>query len=95
MKVLIINGSPRVNGNTSIAVSEMEKVFFENGVEVETVQIGNMDIRGCVSCNHCFKAGFCAIDDIVNELAKKLEAADGLVVASPVYYSGANSTLLA
>ena len=95
MKVLIINGSPRVNGNTSIAVNEMEKIFYENGVEVETVQIGNMDIRGCISCNHCFKAGFCAIDDIVNELAKKLEAADGLVLASPVYYSGANATLLA
>ena len=52
-KVLIINGSPRVNGNTSIAVREMEKVFKENGVEVTIVQIGNKDIRGCIACGHC------------------------------------------
>ena len=94
-KVLIINGSPRVNGNTTIAVREMENVFKENGVEVTTVQVGNKDIRGCVACGHCFKTGKCVFDDVVNELAPLFEAADGLVVASPVYYASANATLIA
>ena len=53
MKVLIINGSPRVNGNTTIAIREMEQVFAENGVETETVQIGMKDVRGCIACGHC------------------------------------------
>jgi len=94
-KVLIINGSPRKNGNTSIAVREMEKVFAENGIETVTVQVGNKDIRGCVACFSCMKTGKCAIDDIVNELAPVFEEADGLVVASPVYYASANATLIA
>ena len=94
-KVLIINGSPRVNGNTTIAVREMENVFKENGVEVTTVQVGNKDIRGCVACGHCGKAGKCVFDDVVNELAPLFEEADGLVVASPVYYASANATLIA
>ena len=95
MKVLIINGSPRVNGNTSIAIREMEYIFKENGVEVETVQIGNKDVRGCIACGHCGKAGKCVFDDVVNELADKLEKCDGLVVGSPVYYASANATLIA
>ena len=94
-KVLIINGSPRKNGNTSIAVREMEKVFAENGIETVTVQVGNKDIRGCGACFSCMKTGKCAIDDIVNELAPVFEEADGLVVASPVYYASANATLIA
>ena len=95
MKVLIINGSPRVNGNTTIAVHEMENIFKENGVEVETVQIGNKDVRGCIACGYCGKAGKCVFDDVVNELAPKFEEADGLVIASPVYYASANATLIA
>jgi multimeric flavodoxin WrbA len=95
MKVLIINGSPRQSGNTSIAVREMETVFQEGGVEVETVQIGNKDVRGCIACASCAKTGKCVFDDIVNELAPKFEAADGLVVATPVYYASANATLIA
>ncbi len=95
MKVLIINGSPRAGGNTSIAVAEMEAVFAQNGVETETVQVGMKNIRSCVACGSCAKTGKCVFDDIVNELAPKLEAADGLVVASPVYYAGANPTLTA
>ena len=94
-KVLIINGSPRVNGNTTIAVREMENVFKENGVEVTTVQVGNKDIRGCIACGHCSQAGKCVFDDEVNELAPLFEEADGLVVASPVYYASANATLIA
>lgn len=95
MKVLIINGSPRINGNTTIAIREMENVFKENGVEVETVQIGNKDVRGCIACGYCFKEGKCVFDDVVNELAPKFEEADGLVIASPVYYASANATLIA
>ncbi|MBO4701768.1 MAG: flavodoxin family protein [Lachnospiraceae bacterium] len=95
MKVLIINGSPRMNGNTSIAVNEMVKVFEKEGVEAEVVQIGNKDVRGCIACGTCFTKGQCVFDDVVNELATKFEAADGLVVASPVYYASANATLIA
>jgi multimeric flavodoxin WrbA len=94
-RVLVINGSPRANGNTSVAVREMENVFRENGVEVETVQVGNQAIRGCVACGSCARRGKCVFDDIVNELAPKFEEADGLVVASPVYYASANATLIA
>ena len=95
MKVLIINGSPRVNGNTSIALDEMRKVFEEEGVNVEIVQVGNKDVRGCIACGRCRELGKCVFDDVVNELAPKFEEADGLVVASPVYYASANATLIA
>lgn len=95
LKVLILNGSPRINGNTSLALKEMEQVFHENGVETETVLVGNKDIRGCVACLSCYQTGKCVFNDIVNELAPKFEAADGLVVASPVYYASANATLIA
>lgn len=95
MKVLIINGSPRVGGNTAKALDEMVKIFESEGVEVENVQIGNQAVRGCVACNSCSRAGKCVFDDVVNELAPKFEAADGLVVASPVYYASANATLIA
>ena len=95
MKVLMINGSPRANGNTTIALDEMVKIFKEEGVETEVIRIGNKDVRGCIACGKCFTKGQCAFDDIVNELAPKFEAADGLVLASPVYYASANATLIA
>ena len=95
MKVLIINGSPRVNGNTSIALNEMVEVFKNEGVETKVVQIGNKDIQGCIACNSCAGKGRCVFDDAVNELAPEFEEADGLVVASPVYYGSANATLIA
>ena len=95
MKVLIINGSPRLNGNTSIALDEMVKVFESEGIETEIVRVGNKDIRGCISCGSCRKNGKCVFNDIVNELAPKFQQADGLVVASPVYYASANATLIA
>ena len=95
MKVLMINASPRVNGYTSIALAEMQKVYDKNGIETEIVQIGNKEIRGCMACGYCFKNDKCAIDDIVNqELAAKFEECDGLVVASPVFYASANGTLV-
>ena len=95
MKVLIINGSPRKNGNTSIALAQMEAVFAEEGIEVTSVQVGREVVRGCVACNGCAKLGRCVYDDCVNQLAPLFEEADGLVVASPVYYGSANATLVA
>lgn len=95
MKVLMINGSPRKGGNTSIALAEMEKIFREEGCEVETLDIGNKIIRGCVACTSCYQTGKCAFEDEVNLAAPKFEQADALIVASPVYYASANATLIA
>lgn len=95
MKVLMLNGSPRPEGNTTIALREMEQVFRAEGVETELIQVGNRDIRGCIACGGCAKLGKCVFDDIVNELAPKFETSDGLVVGSPVYYASANATLVA
>lgn len=95
MKVLILNGSPRANGNTATAINELVKVFESEGVETEVVHVGNKNIRGCIACNSCSKNGKCVFDDAVNEIARKFEEADGLVVASPVYYASANATLIA
>ena len=95
MKVLMINGSPRPNGNTAMALTEMEKIFAQDGIETETIQVGNQNIRGCIACGHCYKNGKCVFDDCINDIAAKFEDADGLVVASPVYYASANATLIA
>ncbi|SFW34818.1 flavodoxin family protein [Ruminococcus flavefaciens] len=95
MKVLIINGSPHANGNTAIAIKELVKTFEAQGVEAEVCHIGNKDIRGCIACGKCSELGKCVFNDVVNEIAPKFEEADGLVVASPVYYASANATLIA
>lgn len=95
MKVLLVNGSPRVNGNTALALENMVKTFHEEGIETEVVNIGNKAIRGCIACLSCRENGQCIFDDEVNLCAKKLEECDGLVVASPVYYASANATLIA
>lgn len=95
MKVLMLNGSPRVGGNTTTALDEMKEVFLDEGIEVDSVQVGNLVVRGCIACYSCKKNGKCVFDDIVNELAPKFAECDGLVVGSPVYYASANSTLVA
>ena len=94
MKVLLISGSPHKEGNVSVALDEMISVFEQNGVETELVSVGVQDIRGCIGCNSCAKLGKCTFDDIVNETAQKLRDADGLVIASPVYYASANGSLI-
>lgn len=94
MKVLMINGSPRKEGNTALALAEMEKIFTARGIEVEIIQIGGEIIRGCIGCSYCYKNGKCVTDDLVNEVAEKLREADGFVVGSPVYYSSPNGTLI-
>ena len=95
MKVLIINGSPRINGNTSVAVNELVRTFEAEGIETEVCQIGGKDIRGCNACGKCSELGHCVINDEVNDIAAKFEQADGLILASPVYYASANATLIA
>jgi len=94
MKVLMINGSPRKDGNTSLAVAEMEKVFNEKGIETVVMPIGIDAIRGCMHCNGCSATGRCVIDDAVNKAADVFAEADGLVVATPVYFSSANGTVV-
>ena len=95
MKVLMINGSPRARGNTSRALEEMHRVFDEEGVDAEIVRVGSEAVRGCNACGRCKETGRCVFDDVVNQLAPKLAQADGLVVASPVYFASANATLIA
>ncbi len=95
MKVLMLNGSPKANGNTALALAEIEKIFLQEGIEAETVQVGHQAVRGCIACKACSQNGKCVFDDVVNELASKFQEADGLVVASPVYYASANATLIA
>ena len=95
MKVLILNGSPHPNGNTAVAIREAVTVLQAEGIETEVVQIGSQDIRGCIACNSCSRLGRCVFNDAVNEIAPKFEEADGLIIASPVYYGSANATLIA
>lgn len=95
MKILMINGSPHINGNTKIAFNEMITIFNKEGIETEIVDIGHKDIRGCIACMNCKKGtDKCIFDDIVNETAKKFEECDGIVIGTPVYFGSANSTLI-
>ena len=93
-KVLLLNGSPHLHGCTATALEEMIKVFEEEGVETELIQVGIKEIRGCIACGKCSLTGKCVFDDLVNEVAPKFEKADGLVVGSPVYYGSPNGTIL-
>lgn len=94
MNVLMINGSPRGNGNTAIALREMKNVFAQEGIEVTELNVGAKAVRGCIACNKCAELGKCVFDDAVNEAAPLLAKADGVVVASPVYYASANGNLI-
>ena len=94
MKVLILNGSPNSNGCTARALEEVEKTLNKEGIDTEVMVVGNRDVRGCISCRHCVKYGKCVFDDIVNEISYKFEEADGIIIGTPVYYAGANGTIL-
>lgn len=94
LKVLILNGSPRVNGCTARALEEVSKSLNEEGIETETINVGNKDIRGCIACNSCAKTGKCVFNDIVNDIAVKFEKSDGIIIGSPVYYAGSNGTII-
>jgi len=94
LKVLMLNGSPRPDGNVALAFHEMERIFQESGVESDNILLGKQLVRGCIACETCRKTGKCVFDDVVNELAVKFRDADGLVLGSPVYYGSANGTLM-
>ena len=93
MKVLIINASPHNDGCTSYALKEVENELNKEGIQTETLNIGTKDIRGCIACDYCKKNHKCAIDDEVNIAAKLFEESDGILIGTPVYYSGMNGTL--
>lgn len=96
MKVLLINGSPRVNGNTNLALERCAKALNDNGIETEIFQIGNKPVRGCLGCDACTRNGSCVFnDDVLNEMVEKMKEADGYVIGSPVYYAGPNGALCA
>ncbi|MBP5412595.1 MAG: flavodoxin family protein [Bacteroidales bacterium] len=95
MNVLMINGSPNKQGNTYMALHEMQKVLEADGVQVNMVHIGHETISGCIGCRKCRESGKCVFNDMVNAIAPLLEKADGLVVGSPVYYASPNASLLA
>lgn len=95
MKILIINGSPHLKGGcTDRALKEVEKTLQENGVETERINIGNIDVRGCIACNYCRTHGKCVFNDIVNETAPKFADADGMIAGTPVYWAHSNGQLL-
>ena len=94
MKVLLINGSPHVDGVIALALKELSDTLNRCDIETEMIHVGNKDIRGCIACRSCKKTGKCVFDDCVNEIAFKLKDADGLVVGAPVYYGSANSTVV-
>lgn len=93
MKVLVINGSPHINGCTDRALREVEETLKASGVETERINVGNKDIRGCIGCNFCRTHNRCVFNDAVNEVAPKLAEADGLLIGTPTYYAGANGQL--
>lgn len=87
MKALLINGSPRANGCTFTALSELKKTLEEEGIETELIHVGQKDIHGCIACRKCAETGKCVFDDVVNEIAPKLAEADAFVIGSPVYFA--------
>ena len=95
MKVIILNGSPKANGNTATALREVEQVLNQQGIETEYLHVGHQHIHGCIACNRCWETGKCAFDDVVNSISEKMKDADGLLIGSPVYFATPNGTLLA
>ncbi len=94
MKVLIINGSPRVNSNSAALIREITNIFEQEGVRIDLYQLGNKAIRGCMACGYCYEHQECVFKDDVNDLAGRFESADGLIVVSPVYYGSANGSVI-
>jgi multimeric flavodoxin WrbA len=97
MKVLLINGSPRKNGNTFVALSEAAKTLEKHGLETEIVHIGVKPVRGCIACGQCAMKQLerCVFDDdICNRITEKLKESDALIVGSPVYYGQPNGSVL-
>lgn len=83
MKVIILNGSPKANGNTATALHEVERMLIQQGIETEWIHVGHLQIQGCIAYNKCWTSGVCAFSDIVNEVSAKMREADGLLIGSP------------
>lgn len=94
MKVIILNGSPKAEGNTATALHEVERTLNQQGIETERIHVGHRQIHGCIACNKCWDTNECCFHDIVNEISEKMDAADGLLIGSPVYFASASGTLL-
>ncbi|MDR3309064.1 MAG: flavodoxin family protein [Tannerella sp.] len=96
MKVIAIKGSPRKDGNTAYALQTVGEALREEGIEFEIIDVGGHNIHGCLACGKCAekKDGKCAIrSDMVNETLVKMREADGIILGSPVYYSGIAGTM--
>lgn len=94
MKVLLLNGSPKPAGNTAFALGQMAEVLQSAGIDTEIIQVGSALVPGCTGCGACYKLGRCVREDLVNEVAAKLQDADGLVLGSPVYFASPNGALI-
>lgn len=94
MKVIILNGSPKPEGNTATALHEVETTLNKQGIETEWIHVGHRQIHGCIACNKCWDTNVCCFGDIVNEISDKMDNADGIVIGSPVYFASASGTLL-
>ena len=94
MKVIILNGSPKAQGNTATALHEAERMLHQQDIETEWIHVGHLHIHGCIACNKCWETGICTFHDIVNELSEKIRHADGLLIGSPVYFASPNGILL-
>ena len=93
-KVIILNGSPKADGNTATALHEAERILQQQGIETEWMHVGHRQIHGCIACNKCWTTGICTFADIVNEISEKMLQANGLIIGSPVYFASPNGTLL-
>lgn len=94
MKVIILNGSPKADGNTATALHEVERTLNQQGIETEWIHVGHRQIHGCIACNRCWDTNICSFGDIVNEISDKMDKADGLIVGSPVYFASPSGTLI-
>lgn len=94
MKVILLNGSPKINGNTFIALNEVSKSLNAEGIDTEIVHVGSKPIRGCLACGQCNNLKECVTRDLVNEVLAKFKDADGLIAGSPVYYASPAGTLI-
>lgn len=95
MKVLLLNGSPRKEGNTFIALSEVARALENNGIAAKIVGIGAKPVQGCTACNKCNESGCVFKDELYHTVREELKDADGLIIGTPVYYAGANGSLCA
>ena len=93
MKVIAVNGSPRKDGNTYLALKTACDILNEQGIETEIINVGSMNITGCKACGGCAGKGKCVLNDGFNDVADKAAEADGIIIGSPVYYAGVNGTL--